>query len=411
MRVLMLTNLYPNPLQPHRANHVRQQFRLVAEQHDVMVISPVAWTVELAARHRGQRLPPERRAKFDGVPIDYPRYWFTPKVLRGWYGRFFRWSVRDAFQRALADFRPELVYAPWAYPDGWAAVQLGHRAGLPVVLKVVGSDVLLLSKYPRRERGTLEALRQADAVIAVSRDLAERLTDYGIDPRKVHVVYDGVDPTLFHPGPRAEARSRIDLPGNEPLLLFVGNLVPVKGLDILIEACGRLADRGAAFTCLLVGQGPLQPQIERQARRRGLEGRVRFMGSVPNDRLPDWYRAASVVVLSSHSEGVPNVLLEAAACGTPFVASRVGGIPEIAHLGPSRLVPPGDPGLLAEAVAAFFAGEAAQSVNSTVSVRSRAESAVALIGVFEQILVSHREGTSTLQPARRRDHVVSSINC
>jgi glycosyltransferase involved in cell wall biosynthesis len=303
-----------------------------------------------------------------------------------------------------------LIYAPWAYPDGWAAVHLGHRAGLPVVLKVVGSDILLLSKYPRRERGTLDALRQADAVIAVSRDLAERLAGYGIDPDKVHVVYDGVDKTLFHPGPRFEARSRIGLPGDEPLLLFVGNLVPVKGLDILIEACGQLADRGTAFTCLLVGEGSLRTQLERQARLRGLEERVRFMGSVPNDRLPDWYRAASVVLLSSHSEGVPNVLLEAAACGTPFVASRVGGIPEIAHLGPSRLVPPGDPHLLAEAIGAFIAGKTVPSSKITVSVRSRAESAVELIDVFEETLRLQREGASTLQPSRRQDHVLSRSN-
>src|SRR5262249_20192692 len=101
-----------------------------------------------------------------------------------------------------------------------------------------------------------------------------------------------------------------------------------------------------------VGDGPLRPDLERQAAASGLCGRVRFIGSRPWSELPDWYRAADVFCLPSHSEGVPNVLLEASACGTPWVASQVGGIPEIANLGVSRLVPPNTPPALAAALRA-----------------------------------------------------------
>ena len=106
------------------------------------------------------------------MPVEYPRFVFPPRVLRGWYGRFYRWSIGPAFRRALAAFRPDVVFATWAYPDGWAAVDLAHQAGLPAVLKVHGSDVLQLKHYPTRRRGTAEALRRADRVVAVSRDLA-----------------------------------------------------------------------------------------------------------------------------------------------------------------------------------------------------------------------------------------------
>jgi glycosyltransferase involved in cell wall biosynthesis len=355
-------------------------------------------------------MPLERRVLFDGLPVEHPRYWFTPKIMRGWYGRFFYWSVRAAFQRTVAAFRPDLVYTPWAYPDGWAAVQLGHRAGLPVVLKVVGSDVLLLSKHPQKQRGTWEALRQADAVIAVSRHLGDRLASHGVDPSRIHIVYDGVDPSLFHPGPRDEARSRIGRPGSEPLLLFVGNLVAVKGLDILIEACGRLADGGTAFTCMLVGEGPLQGRLERQARTRGLAKQVQFVGAVSNERLPDWYRAADLVVLSSHSEGVPNVLLEAAACGTPFVASGVGGIPEIAHLAPSRLVPPGDPQLFAQAIKDLLAEQPARLRSSTRPVRTRAESAAEVVTVFQKTLEAYSHGLLSSHTRRKQNHEFATIH-
>src|SRR6516162_682944 len=132
MRVLTLTNLYPNPLHPTRGPFNRQQLRVLAEHHDVRVISPIAWPDELAWRLKGgPRLPSDRRVTCDGIGVEHPRYYFPPKYLRGWYGHFYRESVRSTFRRALTEFRPDVIYSPWAYPDGWAAVELGHQAGLP----------------------------------------------------------------------------------------------------------------------------------------------------------------------------------------------------------------------------------------------------------------------------------------
>ena len=273
LRILTLTNLYPNPFHPERATFNRQKLRLLATRHPVAIISPILWTEELAARWTGgRRLPRDRRVTCDGITVNHPCYVYPPKVLRGWYGHCFRESVRPAFRRALAEFRPDLIFAPWAYPDGWAAVQLGHRAGLPVVIKVHGSDILRLSLHPKRERGTVEALRQADGIVAVSRDLKERVVALGVDPGRVRVVYDGIDTERFHPGPREAARARLtrelDLQG--PVVLTIGNLVPVKGLEVLIEAFGRLAGQGVDFTGLLIGRGPLRSRLEDQVARRGL---------------------------------------------------------------------------------------------------------------------------------------------
>lgn len=352
MRILALTNLYPNPLQPHRGAFNRQQFRALAERHEVRVIAPIAWTDERSARRAGgAALPAERRVECDGLQVAHPRYLFTPKLLRGQYGKMFCWSIASAFQSAIKEFRPELVLAAWAYPDGWAAVELGHRAGLPVIVKVHGSDILTLAKTPGRERGTAEAMSKADAVIAVSQDLATKVTEMGADPANVSVVYDGIDASRFHPGPREEARRLLDVPVDEPMILFVGNLVPVKGVDVLIAACAKLKEAGRAFRCYLIGQGPLKATFEQQIAAASLTDQVTLVGPVLHAKLPDWFRAADVFVLPSHSEGVPCVLLEAAGCQTPFVASRVGGIPEIAHLNNGRLVPPGDPQLLSEAIA------------------------------------------------------------
>ena len=353
MRVLAMTNLYPNPYQPHRATFNRHQFRILGEQHEVQVIAPILWTDERMARRRGAApLPPGRRVVHDGLTVDHPRYWYTPRILRSWYGRFFLWSVRSTFWAAVSDFRPDLIFTPWAYPDGWAAVRLAHKAGLPVVIQVHGSDIRRMDEFKGRESGTAVALREADGVVTVSQDLAERVVGLGVNSKRVRVIIDGVDREKFCPGDRNAARERLGLRPGVRHLLYVGNLLGIKGVDVLVQACSRLPGSVGSWELHLVGEGELRDSLGRQAVAAGLADRVRFHGSQPHSNLPDWFRAADLFVLASRSEGVPNVLLEATACGTPFVASAVGGIPEIADLGASRLVPPEDPDALAAAIVA-----------------------------------------------------------
>jgi glycosyltransferase involved in cell wall biosynthesis len=216
---------------------------------------------------------------------------------------------------------------------------------------VGGSDVLVHARQGARRRRVGGVLKTADAVVAVSQDLRAKILEFGVHPEKVHVVPRGVDLGRFAPGDRAEARRRLGIPEEGDVILWVGRMVPVKGLDVLIRACGILRDRGAPARVYLVGDGPSRPALESQSRAGGLSEIVSFVGSQPHDRLPDWYRAADLTVLPSRSEGIPNVLRESLACGTPFVASRVGGIPELAASDPdSRLVPPDDADALGEAI-------------------------------------------------------------
>ena len=351
MRILALTNLYPNPLQPHRAAFNRHRFRFLAQAHDVRMIAPVSWRDEWALRAQRPGIPRDRRTSCDGIEVEHPRYWYTPGMLRSGYGRFFQASVRPAFERAVREFRPDVVLATWAYPDGWAAVRLARGHGLPVVVLVHGSDVRRMDEFPARARGTREALCSADGVIAVSADLAARVIALGAGPDRVATVLDGVDRSLFHPGDRAEARGRLGLDDSRKHLLFIGNLLPVKGVDVLLQACRTLAAQRDDWCLHLVGDGAERVRLAAQAQALGLGDKVLFHGSRAHAELPDWLRAADLFVLPSRSEGIPNVLLEASACATPYVASEVGGIPEIASLGAGILVPPEQPEALAQAIA------------------------------------------------------------
>jgi glycosyltransferase involved in cell wall biosynthesis len=143
--------------------------------------------------------------------------------------------------------------------------------------------------------------------------------------------------------------------GADPALrrvLFVGNLVAIKGLPDLLEAFRMASDRsGARLELVLVGEGRLEAALRNQARSLRIEPAIRFVGREARARVASWMAASDVLVLPSLDEGVPNVVLEALACGRPVVASAVGGIPEV-HPGESAgaLVSPSSPGQLAAAL-------------------------------------------------------------
>ena len=215
---------------------------------------------------------------------------------------------------------------------------------------VGGSDVLLLGKHGKRRIAILETLKKSDAVIAVSADIARQIIADGVDAARVFVVRRGVDEKVFAPGNKLAARRKLGLPSDAHILVGFGRLFPVKDWPTLIAACGHLRQQGQTPRCYILGDGPAKPALERQIAELSLQGQVELRGGQPQADLADWYRAADLVVLPSLSEGVPNVLLEAIACGAVFVATNVGGIPEIADLELDQLVPPGDSMQLAEAI-------------------------------------------------------------
>lgn len=323
MRILVYTTLYPTDAEPLHGVFVHELVRELARLAEVRVVAPRNGLRSLLRRTRPSTAAPAADAPERTAPVDRCRFWTVPRFFKSQDGRLLAAWSRRAFARAAA-FKPDLVHAHYAYPDGAAAAILAAGAKLPLVVTCHGSDIRVLAREPGRGRRIAAALCQAAAVVAVSRDLAGRIAGLGVDPERIRHIPNGVDLSRFPLADKATARRALGLAEQGPLLAAVGRLEPVKGYDRLLRALALVP----GVRLVLAGEGSLGRSLARLARELGLAERVRFAGAVPHRDLAPYYQAADALVLSSHSEGWPTVIHEALACGRPVVAPAVGGIPE-----------------------------------------------------------------------------------
>jgi glycosyltransferase involved in cell wall biosynthesis len=373
MRLLLMTNVFPSPRRPTQGTFNRELVAGLREAgDDVRVVVPVPWTDLLWAKIAGA---PERDAS-------YPVWWFPPRVG---YATYHRWMSRSLLAPALRAARlwaPDLVLGYWTHPDSTVALEIARRLGVPGVVLAGGTDIQLLTRHAARRRIIIDTLRAADRVLTVGAALRDAAIALGVPPNRIGVFERGVNRQRFFPASPAAARQRLGLPSDRPIVLWVGRMVPVKGLDVLLKSWSTVARAPSRPLLLLIGDGDDRRALEQQA--AGLGDSVRFIGSIEHGGLPDWYRAADCVVLPSRSEGVPNVLLEGLACGTPFVASAVGGVGTLAD-GESTTVPPEDVAALTAALLARVALPP-MSQRSGADVPDRREAIASLRREFEQVI-------------------------
>jgi glycosyltransferase involved in cell wall biosynthesis len=196
--------------------------------------------------------------------------------------------------------------------------------GLPLSIKARGSDIHLWGSSAYARKQMLAAAGQAAGMLAVSAALKADMAALGMPADKIAVHYTGLDHAHFQPLPRKETRAALvneaglAIPATAPLLIGVGNLIPLKGHDLTIPALARLPDAHL----ILAGTGPEASALQGQAQDLGLEARVHLLGSVKPDVLARWLAASDVFVLPSEREGLANGWIEALACGTPLVISE-----------------------------------------------------------------------------------------
>lgn len=248
-------------------------------------------------------------------------------------------------------WRPDLVLAFYLYPQGCAAARVARRLGAPFVLGARGSDLRRLPGA-RAHAQVSAALRQASAVTAVSQELVDRAIRMGAHPGRAQAIRSAFRSEVFAPRDRAGARRGLSVEQDSELVLFAGRMVQLKGVHDLLHAFAGLAGARPRLRLVCAGSGPKRSEWEALARGLGLADRVTFLGAVPPAAVSDWLAAADLMCLPSYSEGLPQVLIEAAASGRPAVATNVGGIPEIVGRHSGLLVEPGRPRDLAAAIGA-----------------------------------------------------------
>ena len=353
MHGLVLSDTFPNRLAPWRGPYNRRQIECLAKLCALTAINPMPWPWLLRGRaHRA--LASGVDGVLEGIPTHHPIFWYVPRFGRGatWRG------VLAAARRTLRELDADsfdLVFATFAYPHGYAATRLARELEIPCVVKVRGSDLHALPAGGPRRKRTADALRDADAVVAVSEHLKEIAIRLGARPDRVSVLPNGVDASAFPVILRAEARRLLGLDTDRKILLFIGSLLPVKGVDLLLCAFAKHASALQATRrplLIVAGEGPMRSRLERLAARGGLSDAVRHLGQISREDVALWMNAADAVALPSRNEGCPNVVLEALACGTPVVASRVGAVPDLLDDSCGLMVEPNDPAAFAAALGA-----------------------------------------------------------
>jgi teichuronic acid biosynthesis glycosyltransferase TuaC len=345
LRVLALTKVFPNPRQPLAAAFNRQQFSALARRADLKVVVPVQWFP--GAAHFGDRTEASRLARIpdydwvEGMFVRYPRVFHLPRIDYSLAAGLYVASLLPLMRRLCRDV--DVVLGSFLYPDGLAAVWMARLLGLPAVIYALGSDVNVVPSIPGVPAMFRWTLPRTERIVAVSRDLAEKVVALGGPADRVVVIPNGVDREIFHPQDRAAARRALGEPADGKVILFVGRLEKAKGIEELLAAFATLAAEDATVELVIVGEGVMRGPCEQAA--AALPGRIVVTGGLPLPEVARWLAACDLLTLPSWYEGTPNVILEALACGRPVVASATGGIPdlltapELGELFPPRDVP------------------------------------------------------------------------
>jgi len=320
MKILIITNLFPNNLEPARGTYNKQQITELSKLCELKVIAPLPW-------HSHSKV--KEREIIAGIEVFHTRYFMTPKLFRSLYGFLFFFSLLKKVKKIYRDFKFDLIYSPWAYPDGYGSFLIAKKLRVPIIIGILGSDINIFTQYFLRRKMISCALKRSDGVIAVSTPLKERAVSIGVPSEKISVIKNGVDTNLFKPMARERCRQKLGLGLDKKIILFIGNLVPVKGINYLIDAFSGISGKHENIELVIVGEGYVKKRLLRQVNKLSLSDKVRFIPNKPHNEIPLLINACDVFCLPSLNEGCPNVLLEALACGKPVVATNVGGISEI----------------------------------------------------------------------------------
>jgi glycosyltransferase involved in cell wall biosynthesis len=352
LRILAVTHNYPRFAgDPAGAFVARIAEGAAAHGHEVEVVAPHAPGTVTDEQVHGIRIH-----RFRYAPDSFERVAYTGSLHQGTVFSplaalalpGFLLAFGRAVRAAVRRFRPDLIHAHWWVPGGWFA----RRWGVPYMITCHGSDVRLLERGDLVRKAASGVFRRAARVTTVSNFLARDIVRLlpGVDA-KVVVTPMPVDVSSFLEGNRLDK-------AEPPRILYAGNLVRSKGVDVLLQAAAELTRRGVTYQLKLLGQGSEQGELEAQAQALGIGRQVTWSRFVSQKEMPAEYGASTVTVLPTRgtAEGLGLTLVEALIAGSAVVGTPAGGIPEvILHEQTGLIARDGDPADLADQIERLLA--------------------------------------------------------
>lgn len=351
LRVLTITHNYPRFAGDPAGAFVARIAQGVAEHgHQVQVIAPHA-----RGTASDERIGPVIVHRFRYAPVPFEQVAYAGslhRMLRSPMAALalpgFLVAFDRAVRRAVLRFRPHVIHAHWWFPGGWFV----RRHGLPYLVTCHGSDVRLLERARLLRGIAAPVFRHAARVTAVSQFLARDIQRWLPGAvQEVTVTPMPIDVAAF-------AEGRNQRKAAPPRILYAGNLVPSKGVDLLILAAAELRHLGIEFQLKILGEGPAERALRSLVTRLGLGSRVTWSRFVPQAEMPEQYGASTVTVLPSRggAEGLGLTLVEALLAGSAVVGTPAGGIPEVVrHQETGLLAQDGDSADLARQIQRLLA--------------------------------------------------------
>jgi len=333
--ILVLSSLFPSSVAPKNGLFVRERMFRVARHTNLTVVSPVPWFPgqSLIRYFRpGYRPQPSTVEVQDGVQVYFPRFLAFPGILRRLDAFMMYRCCLPLVRKLAAEQGIQIVDSHFTYPDGLAATRLARKLGLKSIITLRGTEIPH-SGIRGRTNQLLQAWRCADRLFAVSDSLRRHAVALGADAAKFRVIGNGIDTEKFKPVDKRTARRQLGLREESPVLVTVGGLVERKGFHRVIECLPDLLEDYPGLVYMIVGapspEGDYRARIIEMAVQLGVADKVVFLGAREPEDLGVPLSAADVFVLASSNEGWANVILESMACGTPVVATDVGGNAEV----------------------------------------------------------------------------------
>jgi teichuronic acid biosynthesis glycosyltransferase TuaC len=333
LRILSLSLAFPNPAEPGLGTFVRSRLRHMISLAEIKVMAPLA-VLDYAAIWSGtsRKTWTVPRQRWDEeLEVFHPR-WLYPPGAGGLSAFFLLTRLLPKVGRLRRRFRFHLIDAHFGHPSALVAALLSTTFACPFVVTLRG-DETRHATYALRRYWMSWALRRACRVITVSEPLRQFAIGLGVAPDRVCTIPNGINVHIYFQRDRQAMRRKHAIPPDQLMLLSAGYLIERKGHHRVIRALGALRRQGIAAGLWIVGTAGREGRYEQKIRdlvvEMGLEGHVHFVGGVPPEVLAEYMSAADVFCLASSREGWPNVVHEALGCGTPVVATNVGGVPDL----------------------------------------------------------------------------------